>query len=52
MHYLDDGRIEIDNNAAERSIKPFVIGRKNWLFCSSAKGAQSSAVIYSLLQFR
>jgi len=46
MHYLDNGRIDIDNNAAERSIKPFVIGRKNWLFCNTAKGAQSSAVIY------
>lgn len=49
-HYLDDGRIEIDNNAAERSIKPFVIGRKNWLFCNTANGAKASAVIYSLLQ--
>jgi len=48
--YLEDGRIEIDNNAAERSIKPFVIGRKNWLFCNTASGAKASAVIYSLLQ--
>ncbi len=49
-HFLDDGRIDIDNNAAERSIKPFVIGRKNWLFCNTANGARASAVIYSLLQ--
>jgi len=48
--YLEDGRIEIDNNGAERSIKPFVIGRKNWLFCNTASGAMASAVIYSLLQ--
>lgn len=48
--YQEDGRIEIDNNAAERSIKPFVIGRKNWLFCNAASGATASAVIYSLLQ--
>jgi len=48
--YLEDGRLEIDNNAAERSIKPFVIGRKNWLFCNTASGATASAVIYSLLQ--
>jgi len=48
--YLEDGRIDIDNNAAERSIKPFVIGRKNWLFCNSVSGAEASAVIYSLLQ--
>ncbi len=48
--YLEDGRIEIDNNGGERSIKPFVIGRKNWLFCNTASGAKASAVIYSLLQ--
>ncbi|MDX8382908.1 MAG: IS66 family transposase [Ghiorsea sp.] len=48
--YLEDGRLEIDNNAAERSIKPFVIGRKNWLFCNTAAGAKTSAVVYSLLQ--
>jgi len=48
--YLEDGRIEIDNNGGERSIKPFVIGRKNWLFCNTASGAMASAVIYSLLQ--
>jgi len=48
--YLEDGRIKIDNNAAERGIKPFVIGRKNWLFCNTANGAHASAVIYSLLQ--
>jgi transposase len=50
MHYLDDGRIEIDNNPAEQSVKPFVIGRKNWLFCNTANGAKASAVVYSLLQ--
>lgn len=48
--YLEDGRLEIDNNGGERSIKPFVIGRKNWLFCNTASGATASAVIYSLLQ--
>jgi transposase len=48
--YLEDGRLEIDNNGGERSIKPFVIGRKNWLFCNTATGAKASAVIYSLLQ--
>ncbi|MBF0281849.1 MAG: transposase, partial [Zetaproteobacteria bacterium] len=44
------GAIEIDNNAAERAIKPFVIGRKNWLFCDSANGAAASALFYSLIQ--
>jgi len=48
--YLEDGRLEIDNNGGERSIKPFVIGRKNWLFCNTAAGALASGVIYSLLQ--
>jgi len=48
--YLEDGRLEIDNNGGERSIKPFVIGRKNWLFCNTASVATASAVIYSLLQ--
>ena len=49
LRYLLDGRLEISNNRAERSIKPFVIGRKNWLFCNTVNGAQSSAVYYSLI---
>lgn len=48
--FLLDGRIEIDNNSAERSIKPFVIGRKNWLFSNTAKGAKASATIYSVIE--
>lgn len=48
--FLEDGRIEISNNRAERSIKPFVIGRKNWLFCNTPKGAKSSAIIYSVIE--
>lgn len=47
--YLD-GRLELSNNRAERSIKPFVIGRKNWLFSNTVKGADSSAVIYSVIE--
>ena len=47
--YLTDGRLEISNNRAERSIKPFVIGRKNWLFSNTPGGANSSAVYYSLI---
>jgi transposase len=50
VRFLDDGRIEIDNNRAERSIKPFVIGRKNWLFCNTPKGAHASAMIYSIIE--
>ena len=40
----------MSNNRAERSIKPFVIGRKNWLFASSPSGAKSSAIIYSIIE--
>jgi transposase len=47
--YLTDGRLEISNNRAERSIKPFVIGRKNWLFANTPAGARASAVYYSLV---
>lgn len=50
IRYLEDGRLEISNNRAERSIKPFVMGRKNWLFCKTPAGAQSSAVIYSIVE--
>ena len=49
-NYLKDGRLELSNNRAERSIKPFVMGRKNWLFANAQAGAQSSAVIYSLIE--
>lgn len=48
--FLKDGHLEIDNNRGERSIKPFVIGRKNWLFSNTAKGAKSSAIIYSIVE--
>ena len=49
-NYLLDGRIELSNNRAERSIKPFVMSRKNFLFANTPKGAQSSAVIFSLIE--
>ena len=48
--YLEDGRIELSNNRAERSIKPFVISRKNFLFANTPGGARSSAVIFSLIE--
>ena len=50
LRYLEDGRLEMSNNRAERSIKPFVMGRKNWLFANTPAGAQASAVIYSLIE--
>ncbi len=47
---MKDGRLEIDNNRSERAIKPFVIGRKNWLFANTARGAKASATIYSVME--
>jgi hypothetical protein len=47
--FLDDGRLEIDNNRGERSTKPFVIGRKGWLFTNAPQGARASAMIYSIV---
>ena len=49
MNVLDDGRLELSNNVAERAIKPFVIGRKNWLFSDTPRGAHASAAIYSVV---
>ena len=49
-NYLLDGRLECSNNRSERSIKPFVIGRKNFLFSCTPKGAQASSIIYSLIE--
>lgn len=48
--YMRDGRLNIDNNRAERAIKPFVIGRKAWLFSQTAKGATASAILYSIVE--
>lgn len=48
--YLLDGRLEISNNRAERSIKPFVISRKNFLFANTPRGAKASAVMFSLIE--
>ena len=50
VRYLEDGRLELSNNRAERSIKPFVMGRKNWLFSNTPKGADASAIIYSIME--
>ncbi len=50
LHYLDDGRLSIDNNPAENAIRPFVLGRKNWLFADTPAGAHASASLYSLIE--
>jgi hypothetical protein len=48
--FLEDGRIPIDNNACERSIRPIAIGRRNWLFAGSMRGGRAAAVIYTLIE--
>jgi len=48
--FLEDGRLEIHNNRSERSIKPVVIRRKNWMFSNTPRGARASAIIYSLVE--
>jgi len=50
IRYLEYGHLSIDNNRAERAIKPFVIGRKNWLFSNTANGAKASAMLYSMIE--
>jgi len=50
MNYLKDGNCSISNNLAENSIRPFTIGRKNWLFSGSPKGAAASAAVYSMIE--
>jgi len=47
LHY---GDVEISNNLAENAIRPFVVGRKNWLFCDTPKGAEASTIVYSLVE--
>lgn len=48
--FLEHGEVDISNNFAENAIRPFVVGRKNWLFCDTPKGADSSAVVYTLVE--
>jgi transposase len=50
IRYIDDGRLRPDNNLAENAIRPFVLGRKNWLFSGHPNGAQASAAIFSLIE--
>ncbi|MGO9595970.1 MAG: IS66 family transposase [Steroidobacteraceae bacterium] len=50
IRYVDDGRLAIDTNLAENAIRPFALGRRNWLFADTVKGAKASASLYSLVQ--
>ena len=48
--YLEDGHLSIDNNSAERALKNFAVGRRNWLFAKSIRGADASALVYSITE--
>ena len=48
--FLKHGEVDYTNNIAENAIRPFVVGRKNWLFCDTAKGAESSAIVYTMVE--
>ena len=48
--YIKDGRLCMDNNSAENAVRPFVVGRKNWLFSGTPAGAEASALFYSLIE--
>lgn len=50
MTYLEDGRCSFSNNPSENSIRPFTVGRKNWLFCNSTDGADANAIIYTMVE--
>lgn len=50
IRFLEDGRLELTNNRAENAIRPFVLGRKNWLFSATVHGAKASANLYSLVE--
>ena len=50
IRVLDDGRLEVDNNLCENAIRPFVMGRKAWLFADTPRGAEASARLYSLVE--
>ena len=50
MAFAQHGDVPISNNLAKNAIRPFAVGRKNWLFCDTVKGAESSAIVYSMVE--
>ncbi len=48
--FLDDGRLPLDNNAAERALRPIAVGRKNWLFAGSVRGGEAAAIVLSFIE--
>lgn len=50
MTYLEDGRCSLSNNLSENAIRPFTVGRKNWLFADTPNGAEASAICYTMIE--
>jgi transposase len=50
VRYCEDGELAIDNNLAERAVKPLAIGRRNWLFCGNDRGGRTAAILFSMTQ--
>ncbi len=50
MTYLEDGRCSFSNNLSENSIRPFTVGRRNWLFNDTPEGADASAIVYTMVE--
>jgi hypothetical protein len=50
MNVFLDGRLELSNNRIERNVRPFAVGRRNWLFCNTPNGADASAAVYSIVE--
>jgi len=50
MNFYLDGRTEISNNRIENSVRPLALGRRNWLFCNTVRGARASAIVYSIIE--
>jgi transposase len=50
IRYIEDGRLAIDTNLAENAIRPFALGRRNWLFSDTVKGAKASAALYGIVE--
>jgi len=50
MNVFLDGRAELSNNRIENSVRPFAVGRKNWLFCNTVNGANASSIVYSIIE--
>jgi hypothetical protein len=49
MRFLEDGRLELDNNGVERALRPIAVGRKGWLFAGSDEGAKRAAILYTII---